>query len=55
MQERGIECNHDVCVCLVTGPVETGEAYCSGFCKEAAEAGRESGACGCGHPPCDEP
>lgn len=55
MQERGIECNHDVCVCLVAGPVETGEAYCSDYCKNATEAGRESGACGCGHPPCDEP
>lgn len=55
MQERGIECNHDLCVCLVTGPVESGEAYCSEYCASAEEDGVESESCGCGHPPCDEP
>lgn len=55
MQERGIECNHDLCVCLVAGSVATGEAYCSDYCRNATEDGRESEACGCGHPPCDEP
>jgi len=54
MQELGIECNHGPCVCMVSGPVETGEAYCSDFCKEA-EDDLESDVCGCGHPPCDEP
>lgn len=55
MQERGIECNYDPCVCTVIGPVVSGEAYCSDFCREAMEDGREADVCACGHPPCDEP
>ena len=55
MQERGIECNYEPCVCLVAGSAVSGEAYCSDFCQDAEESGREAETCGCGHPPCDEP
>lgn len=55
MQEFGLECSHEPCVCTVSAPVQTGEAYCSEFCKNAEEGGIESDVCGCGHPQCDEP
>ena len=55
MHESGIECNYDPCNCKVSGPVETGEAYCSDFCRDAMESSLESEMCSCGHPPCDEP
>lgn len=53
MQELGIECNHDLCSCLVKGSVETGEAYCSDACRRLTEDSVESENCPCGHPPCD--
>jgi hypothetical protein len=55
MQNRGIECNHDLCNCLVAGPIATGEAYCSDYCQRSFEESIESESCACGHPPCDEP
>ncbi len=55
MQERGIECNYEPCNCLTPGAVDAGEAYCSEFCRGAADDGLEAESCACGHPPCDEP
>jgi hypothetical protein len=55
MHDRGIECNYDLCACVVIGSAVSGEAYCSHFCKEATQSSLEAEACACGHPPCDEP
>jgi hypothetical protein len=54
MQDRGIECNHEACVCLVPGAID-GEAYCSDHCRAMEGDETEMTACGCGHPACDEP
>jgi hypothetical protein len=53
MQDRGIECNHEICNCVVIGPIETGEAYCSDYCRGVTADGIESELCACGHPQCD--
>jgi hypothetical protein len=54
MHEAPLECDHDICNCSVTGPVEGG-VYCSNVCRNAAEQGVESETCACGHPECDTP
>ena len=54
MQDRGIECSHEPCNCVVIGPIASGEAYCGDFCR-SAEQRIESETCACGHPPCDTP
>ena len=59
MNSEKIQCANDTCQCVVTAVLEPGvgsaaEAYCSGYCGDAA-TGEESDLCACGHPPCDEP
>ncbi len=53
MHDRGIECSHEPCSCLVIALVGSGEAYCSDFCSSAEERSLESESCACGHPQCD--
>jgi len=55
MHESPLECDHDICNCSVTGPVEGGDVYCSEFCRDADERTLESESCACGHPACDTP
>jgi hypothetical protein len=54
MRENSIECSHELCNCTVPG-TGGGDAYCSGFCRNATEQGLESETCACGHPECDTP
>ncbi len=55
MHESPLECDHDICNCSVTGPVEGGDVYCSEFCRDADERTLESESCACGHPARDTP
>jgi hypothetical protein len=55
MREIGVECSYDICNCMVTSPIGTGEVYCSETCQDASESSIEADNCVCGHPPCDEP
>jgi hypothetical protein len=55
MHESPLECDHDICNCSVTGPVEGGDVYCGSFCRNADEQALESETCACGHPECDTP
>jgi hypothetical protein len=54
MREASLECAHEICNCLVTGPVEGGDVYCSNYCR-TDERSVESETCACGHPECDTP
>ena len=60
MSTESIECAHAACNCVVSAPVgeSSGEplpAYCTDFCRDAAENREEEQRCDCGHPPCDSP
>ncbi|MBV8373662.1 MAG: metallothionein [Candidatus Eremiobacteraeota bacterium] len=55
MQDRGIECIYEPCSCIVIGPIASGEAYCSDFCRNAEARDLEAESCACGHPQCDVP
>ena len=55
MQEIPVECTHEPCNCSVAAPVESGEAYCRDFCRNADGGELESDTCACGHPACDTP
>jgi len=55
MREIGVECSYDICNCMVSSPIGTGEVYCSETCQDASESSIEADNCVCGHPPCDEP
>jgi hypothetical protein len=55
MHEAPVECSHDICNCSVTGTVDGAETYCSDYCRNSDESGRESETCACGHPECDTP
>jgi hypothetical protein len=52
---EAVECSHELCNCMVMGPAEGGDAYCSTYCRNADDGGIESDACACGHPECDTP
>jgi hypothetical protein len=55
MREIGVECSYDICNCMVSSPIGTGEVFCSETCQDASESSIEADNCVCGHPPCDEP
>ena len=48
MAENG-QCEHEICVCPVTGDAE----YCSDHCRDAVAEDMTEIACDCGHPGCE--
>jgi hypothetical protein len=55
MHQNSVECSHELCNCVVPGMADGADAYCTEYCRDAAEQGLESETCACGHPECDTP